>query len=131
MSATRGGLVSLLDRRNEAGGVPLLRSFGVAKFARTLGIPGEMAERFDLGGEPFGRRFGAGGEQQPIRCRGVGVRHAVFESPIAEPEGVHERLARIEAGALQPHCFARYTRPVVVEYRSLDPAPCADAARFG
>jgi hypothetical protein len=95
-----GGLIFRLDSRDEAGCVPFRGLFGVGELASTLGIPGDMTERFELGGEPFGRCLSAGGEQQPIRRRSVGVRHAVFEPPAAEAVGMHERLARIEAGAL-------------------------------
>ena len=127
----RGGLVFCLDGRDEAGGVPFRDGFGVRKFARTLGVPGDVAERFELGGEPLGRRLGAGGEQQPIRGRGVGMRHAVFEAPVAQSKGVHERLARIKAGLLQPRRLARHARSVVVEDRGLEAAQCPGAALLG
>ena len=87
-----------------------------------------MAERFELGGESFGRRFGARGEQQPIGGRGVGVRHAVFEPLPAEPEGVDHRLAGIKAGAFQPRRFARHSWSVVVQDGGLHTAQRASAA---
>jgi hypothetical protein len=86
-----------------------------------------MAEWFEQGAEPLDWRLRAFCEEQPIRRRGVGVSHAVFEPAIAEPEGVCQRVARIKAGALQPRRLARQARSVVVQNRGLEAAQCAGA----
>src|SRR6516165_7229968 len=127
----RGRLVFGLDSRDEAGAIPFGRGFSVGEFASTLDIPSDMAERFELRGQPLGRRFCTRGEEQPIRRRRVGMRHAVFEPAVAEPEGMYERVARVVSGTVEPRRFARHARAVVIEDRGLDAAQRAGAALFG
>src|SRR6516164_1837405 len=127
----RGRLVFGLDSRDEAGSIPFGRGFSVGEFASTLDIPSDMAERFELRGQPLGRRFCSRGEEQPSRRRRVGMRHAVFEPAVAEPEGMYERVARVVSGTVEPRRFARHARAVVIEDRGLDAAQRAGAALFG
>jgi hypothetical protein len=64
------------------------------RWCRVLCRAGTRPFRFELRGELFDWRFGTVGKQQPIRRRGMGMRHAAFETAVAEPEGMHERFAR-------------------------------------
>src|SRR5215471_4203095 len=111
----RGCLVFRLDGGDETGCAPFRRGFWVRKFIRAFSVPRYMAERFQLGGEPLSPRLGALCKEQPIRRGGMGVRHAVFEPTIAEPERMRQRGARVGSGALQTRDLARHACPVVVE----------------
>jgi hypothetical protein len=48
------------------------------------------------------------------------VRHAVFETLVAQPEAMYQSLARVETGVFQPGYFAGHARSVIVRNRRLD-----------
>jgi hypothetical protein len=117
--------------RDKRGRVPGGCSLRIGKSVRAFRVPCDVADGLQQCGEMGFGRGCAFGQGKPVRRRGIGMRHALFEPIVARLERMDHRFLRIETCMFETRHFACDARGVIVDDGRIEARKRASALCVG